>query len=328
MTQELILVIALALVFDFLNGMRDASNIVATMISSRAFSPGTALAIAAVAEFFGPFLFGVVVAKTIGDEIVQSDVLTLTVIASALVGAIVWNLITWYFGLPGSSSHALIGGLVGAVIAGAGIAAIKFGGLSKVLIALFAFPLIGFVSGFLMTRLIYFLVRNASPRVNDVFKRGQWFTALIMAFGQGTNDAQKTMGIIALSLVIGGILPSFQVPTWVVVVSAAAIAIGTSLGGWRLIRTLGGKFYKIRPVHSFSTQLSSAGVILAASLFGVPVSASQVVSSAIIGVGSAERASQVRWSVAEEIMMSWLITIPASGLLAAGVYWLVVSWRT
>ena len=328
MTQELILVIALALVFDFLNGMRDASNIVATMISSRAFSPGTALAIAAVAEFFGPFLFGVVVAKTIGDEIVQSDVLTLTVIASALVGAIVWNLITWYFGLPGSSSHALIGGLVGAVIAGAGIAAIKFGGLSKVLIALFAFPLIGFVSGFLMTRLIYFLVRNASPRVNDVFKRGQWFTALIMAFGQGTNDAQKTMGIIALSLVIGGVLPSFQVPTWVVVVSAAAIAIGTSLGGWRLIRTLGGKFYKIRPVHSFSTQLSSAGVILAASLFGVPVSASQVVSSAIIGVGSAERASQVRWSVAEEIMMSWLITIPASGLLAAGVYWLVVSWRT
>ena len=325
MTQELIIVIALALVFDFLNGMRDASNIVATMISSRAFSPGTALAITAVAEFIGPLLFGVVVARTIGDEIVQSDVLTLTVIAAALVGAILWNLITWYFGLPGSSSHALIGGMVGAVIAGAGFAAIKFGGLNKVLIALFAFPLIGFASGFLMTRLIYFLVRNATPRVNDVFKRGQWFTALIMAFGQGTNDAQKTMGIIALSLVIGGVLPSFQVPAWVVVISAAAIAIGTSLAGWRLIRTLGGKFYKIRPLHSFSTQLSSAGVILAASLFGVPVSASQVVSSAIIGVGSAERASKVRWSVAEEIMMSWLITIPASGLLAAGVYWLIVS---
>ena len=325
MTQELIIVIALALVFDFLNGMRDASNIVATMISSRAFSPGTALAITAVAEFIGPLLFGVVVARTIGDEIVQSDVLTLTVIAAALVGAIFWNLITWYFGLPGSSSHALIGGMVGAVIAGAGIAAIKFGGLNKVLIALFAFPLIGFAAGFLMTRLIYFLVRNASPRVNEVFKRGQWFTALIMAFGQGTNDAQKTMGIIALSLVIGGVLPSFQVPVWVIVVSAAVIAIGTSLAGWRLIRTLGGKFYKIRPLHSFSTQLSSAGVILAASLFGVPVSASQVVSSAIIGVGSAERASKVRWSVAEEIMMSWLITIPASGLLAAGVYWLIVS---
>jgi PiT family inorganic phosphate transporter len=323
MSQELIIVIALALVFDFLNGMRDASNIVATMISSRAFSPGTALGIAAVAEFFGPFLFGVVVARTIGDEIVQSEVLTLEVIAAALIGAITWNLVTWYFGLPGSSSHALIGGMVGAVIMGAGAGAIKFAGLNIVLIALFAFPLIGFVSGFLMTRLIYFLVRGATPRVNDLFKRGQWLTALVMAFGQGTNDAQKTMGIIALSLVIGGVLPEFEVPFWVVVVSAAAIALGTSLAGWRLIRTLGGKFYKIRPLHSFSTQLSSASVILAASLFGVPVSASQVVSSAIIGVGSAERASKVRWSVAEDIITSWLITIPASGLLAAGAYWLI-----
>jgi len=325
MSQELIIVITLALIFDFLNGMRDASNIVATMISSRAFSPRTALGIAAVAEFFGPFLFGVVVAKTIGDEIVQSNVLTLNVIASALIGAIVWNLITWYLGLPGSSSHALIGGMVGAVIVGAGLGAIKFGGLYKVLIALFTSPLIGFVIGFIMTRLIYFLVRGASPRINEFFKRGQLFTALAMAFGQGTNDAQKTMGIIALSLVIGGVLPSFQVPTWVVAVSAAAIAIGTSLGGWRLIRTLGGKFYKIRPLHSFSTQLSSAVVILTASFFGVPVSASQVVSSAIIGVGSAERVSKVRWSVAEDIITGWLITIPASGLLAAGVYWLIVN---
>jgi inorganic phosphate transporter, PiT family len=324
MSQELILVIALALVFDFLNGMRDASNIVATMISSRAFSAGTALGIAAVAEFLGPFLFGVVVAKTIGDGIIQSDVLTLQVIMAALIGAIAWNLLTWYFGLPGSSSHALIGGMVGAVVAGAGWAAIKFDGLNIVLIALFTFPLIGFGSGFLMTRLIYFLVRGATPRVNELFKRGQWLTALVMAFGQGTNDAQKTMGIIALSLVIGGVLPEFEVPFWVVAVSAAVIAIGTSLGGWRLIRTLGGKFYKIRPLHSFSTQLSSAGVILAASLFGVPVSASQVVSSAIIGVGSAERASKVRWSVAEDIIISWLITIPASGLLAAGVYWVIV----
>ncbi len=325
MSQELIIVIILALIFDFLNGMRDASNIVATMISSRAFSPRTALGIAAIAEFFGPFLFGVVVAKTIGNDIVQSDVLTVEVIGSALVGAIVWNLITWYFGIPGSSSHALIGGMVGAVIAGAGLSAIKFGGLYIVLIALFAAPLIGFFAGFLVTRLIYFLVRGATPRVNDVFKSGQWLTALVMAFGQGTNDAQKTMGIIVLSLVISGVLPAFQVPLWVIAVSAAAIGLGTSLGGWRLIRTLGGKFYKIRPLHSFSTQLSSAGVILAASLLGVPVSASQVVSSAIIGVGSAERVSKVRWSVAEEIILAWLITIPASGLLSAGMYWLIVN---
>jgi len=325
MSQELIIVIALALIFDFLNGVRDASNIVATMISSRAFSPRTAMGIAAIAEFLGPFLFGVVVAKTIGDEIVQSDILSLEVIASALVGAIVWNLVTWYFGIPGSSSHALIGGMIGSVLVGAGLDAIKLGGLYKVLIALFIFPVIGFASGFVITRLIYFSVRGASPRINEFFKRGQWITALVMAFGQGTNDAQKTMGIIALSLVIGGVLPSFQVPAWVVAVSAAAIAIGTSLGGWRLIRTLGGRFYKIRPLHSFSTQLSSAGVILAASLFGVPVSASQVVSSAIIGVGSSERVSKVRWSVAEDIITAWLITIPASGLLSAGVYWLIVT---
>jgi len=325
MSQELIITIVLALIFDFLNGMRDASNIVATMISSRAFSPRTALAIAAVAEFLGPFLFGVVVAKTIGDEIVQSNVLTLDVILSALMGAILWNLITWYFGIPGSSSHALIGGMVGAVMVGAGLGAIKFAGLNKVLIALFASPLIGFIVGFIMTRLIYLLARGASPRINTFFKRGQLITAVAMAFSHGTNDAQKTMGIITLSLVIGGVLPAFQVPFWVIAVSAGAIAIGTSLAGWRLIRTLGGKFYKIRPLHSFSTQLSSAGVILAASFFGVPVSTSQVVSSAIIGVGSAERASKVRWSVAEEIITAWLITIPASGLLSAGIYWLIVN---
>ncbi|HJR81236.1 MAG TPA: inorganic phosphate transporter [Anaerolineales bacterium] len=325
MSQELIIVIALTLTFGFLNGIMDASNIVATMISSRAFSPRTALGIAAVAEFLGPFLFGVVLAETIGDEIVQSEILTLSVIASALVGAIGWNLITWYFGIPSSSSHALIGGLIGAVLVGAGIGALKFDGLNRVLIALFTSPLIGFIVGFLMLRLIYFLARNATPGINNFFKRSQLITAVALAFSHGTNDAQKTMGIIALSLVIDGVLPSFQVPTWVVAVSAAAIAIGTSLGGWRLIRTLGGKFYKIRPVHSFSTQLTSALVILSASFIGVPVSTSQIVSSAIIGVGSAERVSQVRWSVAEEIITAWFITIPASGLLAAAVQWLITN---
>jgi len=325
MSQELIIVIALALIFDFLNGMRDASNIVATMISSRAFGPRTALSMTAVAEFLGPFLFGVVVAKTIGDEIVQSSVLTLSVIAAALIGAIIWNLVTWFFGIPGSSSHALIGGMVGAVIMGAGLSAIKFAGLNKVLIALFASPLVGFIVGFIVTRIIYFLARGATPGINSFFKRGQLVTALAMAFSHGTNDAQKTMGIITLSLVIGGVLPAFQVPMWVIAVSAAAIALGTSLGGWRLIRTLGGKFYKIRPVHSFSTQLSSSVVILSASLFGVPVSTSQIVSSAIIGVGSSERVSKVRWSVAGDIITAWLITIPASALLSMGVYWLIMN---
>lgn len=325
MSQELLIVIGLALLFGFLNGLRDSSNVVATMISSRAFHHQTALAITAVAEFFGPFLFGVVVAKTIGDQVVQSRVLTLDSIAACLIGAILWNLITSFFGLPGSSSHALIGGMVGAVIMEAGLGAIKLAGLYKVLLALFTSPLVGFAFGFLVTRLIYFLARNATPRINDFFKNAQFLTAIALASSHGANDSQKTMGIIALSLVIGGALPSFQVPIWVVAASAAVIALGTSFGGWRLIRTLGGKFYKIRPLHSFSTQLTSAIVILSASLFGVPVSISQVVSSAIIGVGSSERLSKVRWSVAGDIAVSWIITIPASGLLSAGVYWLIVN---
>jgi PiT family inorganic phosphate transporter len=323
MPTELLLIIALALLFDFLNGIHDSSNIVATMISSRAFRPQTALAMTALAEFLGPFLFGVAVATTIGDEVALSGAITLHAITACLVGAVAWNLLTWFLGLPSSSSHALIGGLVGAVAAGAGFGAIKVSGLEKVLVALFTSPLIGFIFGFIVMRFIFFLVRGASPRINEFFKRAQIVTALGMAFSHGTNDAQKTMGIIALSLVVGGVLPEFKVPLWVVAASAGAIALGTSLGGWRLIRTLGGKFYKIRPVHSFASQLTSGIVILAASLAGGPVSTTQVVSSAIIGVGSAERWSKVRWSVAGDILTAWFITIPATALVSAGIYWLI-----
>jgi len=324
MPPELIVVILLALVFDFLNGVHDSSNIVATMIASRAFSPRSALALTAVANFLGPFLFGVAVATTIGDEVAQSSALNIDVIIACLIGAIFWNILTWFLGIPSSSSHALIGGMVGAVIAGAGFGSIKLHGLEKVLIALFASPVIGFVFGFLLTRVVYFLARAATPEVNWFFKKGQLITALAMAFSHGTNDAQKTMGIITLSLVISGYINEFHVPTWVVAMSAAAIGLGTALGGWRLIRTLGGKFYKIRPVHGFSTQLTSGLVILGASFFGLPVSTSQVVSSAIIGVGSSERLGKVRWSVAQEIVAAWFITIPASALVAAGFYWLIV----
>ncbi len=327
MSPELILVIILAVVFDFLNGVHDSSNIVATMIASRAFTPRAALALTATAEFSGPFLFGVTVATTIGDEIAQANVLNLDVIVACLFGAIMWNLLTWFLGIPSSSSHALIGGMVGAVVTGAGFGALKLHGLQKVLIALIASPLIGFAVGFMITRLIYFLARNATPDVNRFFKKGQFVTALGMAFSHGTNDAQKTMGIITLSLVIGGYLTEFRVPFWVIGISAGAIALGTALGGWRLIRTLGGKFFKIRPVHSFSTQLSSGIVILTASVFGLPVSTSQVVSSAIIGVGSSERFGKVRWSVAQEIVTAWFITIPASALVSAFIYWLITIMR-
>lgn len=324
MPVELLVVIALASIFEFLNGMRDSSNIVATMISSRAFSPRRALTLTAVAEFLGPFLFGVTVAKTIGDDIVNSQLITLDVLIGCLSGAIIWNVITWYFGIPSSSSHALIGGLLGAVIVSTGLSTVKLAGINKVLLALFVSPVIGFVVGFLFLRVLYFLVRDTTPSISEFFKRAQLFTAVGLAFSHGTNDAQKTMGIITLSLVIGGALERFDVPLWVIVLSAGAMAIGTGVGGWRLIRTLGGKFYKIRPVHGFATQATSALIILAASLVGLPVSTTQVVSSAIIGIGASERFAKVRWGVAGDILTAWLITIPASGLFSAGIYWSIV----
>ena len=319
----LIVLIALALVFDFLNGLHDSSNIVATMISSRAIQPRTALMMTAAAEFAGPFIFGVAVANTIGHEIVQSENLSIVVIIAALISAISWNVLTWLLGIPSSSSHAIIGGIIGAVIVGAGFQAILMSGVLKVLITLFLSPVIGFVCGMIIANFTYLLSWKATPRVNGLFKRLQIVTSLGLALSHGTNDAQKTMGIITLGLVISGVIPSFQVPGWVVFVCAAAIALGTSVGGWQLIRTLGSKFYKIRPVHGFNSQITSAAVILTASLVGGPVSTTQVVSTAIMGVGAAERLSKVRWGVAGEIASAWLFTIPATALLAAGIYWII-----
>jgi PiT family inorganic phosphate transporter len=317
----IIAVIVLALFFDFLNGIHDSSNVVATMISSRALSPRLALAMTAVANFIGPFIFGVAVANTIGHEIVAAQAINTEVLLAALVSAILWNLLTWYLGFPSSSSHALIGGFIGAVVMDAGWQAIKIAGLEKILIALFTSPIIGFIIGYLLLRLILLLSWKASPGINRLFKRGQVFTALALALSHGTNDAQKTMGIITLALVTGGYLEVFAVPTWVIVVCAGMIALGTAVGGNRLIKTLGGKFYKIRPVDGFAAQLASAVVILSASLVGGPVSTTQVVSSAIMGVGAAERVNKVRWGVAQEIATAWLLTIPATALVAAGFYW-------
>ena len=325
MSPELILVIILALVFEFLNGMRDSSNIVATMISSRAFTPRVALGITAAAEFAAPFLFGTVVAKTVGDSIVDSNVLTLKMVIACLIGTLIWNLITWFFGIPSSSTHALIGGMLGSIFVAVGVDAIKFNGVYRVIFALFASPVLGFAVGFLVLRIIYLLSWSASPNINGFFRQGQIVTALSLAFSYGTNDAQKTMGIITLSLVISGVLREFLVPIWVIVVSAMAMTQGSFFGGWRMIRTLGAKFYKIRPVHSFAAQMTSAFVILSASLVGVPVSTTQIVSSGIVGVGSSERFGKVRWSVVSDILTAWVITIPVSGLISAGIYWFIVN---
>jgi PiT family inorganic phosphate transporter len=322
MTIIIILVI-LALAFDLLNGIHDSSNIVATMISSRAFSPQVALGITAICEFSGPFIFGVAVAKTIGHEIIAADAISLEVLIAALAGAILWNVLTWFLGIPSSSSHAIVGGLLGAVLVGAGAQAVQLQGIGKVLIALFTSPIIGLVFGFVITKLVYLLIARASVGINVVFKRGQIVTAMALALSHGANDAQKSMGIITLALVIGGYLQSFDVPLWVVFACSLMIALGTSLGGWRLIRTLGGKFYKIRPIDGFSAQLASAIVILGNSLLGGPVSTTQVVSSAIMGVGAGERVNKVRWGVASEILIAWFLTIPATALVAAGIYWMI-----
>jgi PiT family inorganic phosphate transporter len=324
MTPILLAVIILALAFDFLNGVHDSSNVVATMISSRALSPRMALGTTAVANFVGPLIFGVAVADTIGHEIVDPATISLQVVMAALLSAIAWDILTWILGFPSSSSHAIIGGILGAVIAAAGWNVIERPGLEKVVLTLFTSPLVGFVVGFILLKVILALSRNATPGINQAFKRSQIVTGIALALSHGTNDSQKTMGIITLALVTGGYLKVFAVPFWVILLCASMIALGTAVGGWRLIRTLGAKIFKIRPVDGFASQLASTGVIITASLLGGPVSTTQVVGSAIMGVGSAERANKVRWGVAQEIAVAWLLTIPASAVLAACLYWVLV----
>ena len=327
MEPLLIVLIILALGFDFLNGVHDSSNIVATMISSRALPPRLAMTITAVAEFCGPFIFGVAVAKTIGDEIVVTgaidDSTLIVALVAALVAAIFWNLFTWFMGFPSSSSHALIGGLIGAVAMCAGWSSIRLDGVEKVLLTLLTSPFIGLIVGFFITRIIMLLAWNATPKINGFFKKGQVLTAIALALSHGANDAQKSMGIITLGLVTTGMIDTFDVPKWVIFLCASMIALGTSVGGWKLIKTLGAKFYRIRPIDGFSTQITAAVVILSASLIGGPVSTTQVVSSAIMGVGSAERVNKVRWGVMKEIATAWLLTIPITGLIGAGTFWLI-----
>lgn len=317
------ILIGLALIFDFLNGFHDSANVVATMISSRAMTPTAALIIATAANFIGPFVFGVAVAKTIGQDVASPDSITIAVVLAALLSASIWNLLTWFFGIPSSSSHALIGGIVGAVLVGTGFQALKMEGMVLVTVALFLSPVLGYVLGQIVMRISMWAVRNASPKANLFFKYAQIPTAFTLALSHGTNDAQKTMGIITMGLVVLGYQESFIVPWWVILASATAIGIGTASGGWRIIHTLGGKFYRIRPIHSFASQLSSMVVILTASLFGGPVSTTHVVSSSILGVGAAQRRSQVRWGVMSDILIAWFLTVPASAGIAALLYFLI-----
>lgn len=320
MSLEFALFLALALLFDFLCGVNDSGNLAAMLISSRALPPRLALLLTALAAFAGPFLLGLAVATTLGGEVVRAAHTTLTMLSVALLAAILWNRWTVAWGVPSSASHALVGGLLGAVWVGAGREAILLPGVGKVLLALFLSPLLGLVVGFLFTRLVFFFAQAATPAINTFFKRAQVLVAVTFALGYGANDAQKTMGIITLGLVVGGWLPTFEVPRWVIVVSAGAIALGVFSGGWRVIHTLGQRFYRIKPLDGFCAQTASAGVVLGASVLGGPVSSTQVVSAAILGVGAAERPNKVRWGLAGEIGLAWGVTLPATALLSAGLY--------
>jgi len=317
----LVFFVAIALIFDFLNGFHDSANVVATSIASRAIPPRVALSMAALTDFIGPFLFGVAVATTIGNEVINQEAVTVPVALAALSSAIVWNILTWRLGIPSSSSHALIGGFVGAAIAGYGLSAIRLEGMLKVVIGLFVSPFLGLFLGWLVMRIVWSLGKSMTPRANVFFLRSQYLSTMGLGLSHGANDAQKTMGILTLGLVAFGILPEFAVPTWVILASASAISLGTFFGGWRLIRTMGAGFYRVRPLHAFSSQVASFGVIIGAALWGAPVSTTQVISSSIVGAGSAERINKVRWGVATQIVSAWMLTIPFTGLLGALMYW-------
>jgi len=315
--------VTIALAFGFFNGLHDSSNVVATVISTRALSPRRALWLAAIANGVGPLIFGVAVATTIGHEVVAEEAVTLSVVYASLLAAIAWNVVTLLVGIPSSTSHALIGGIVGAVWAGFGVDSILMGGVTKILLALFLSPILGMITGYYIVKLSYFLAQGATPHVNIWFKRGQLLTATTLALSHGTNDAQKTMGIIALGLVATGTINTFSIPTWVILASAVAMGAGTLFGGWSLIRTLGGRFYRVRPVHGFGAQTASSAVILGAALLGGPVSTTHVVSSAIVGAGTADRISKVRWGVFNNIVLSWFLTIPAAAAMGALLYLLI-----
>jgi len=320
-TWALVAVICLAVLFDYINGFHDTANAIATSVSTRALRPSHAIAMSASFNFIGA-LAGTAVAKTIGAGLVESTDTDMVVISAALIGAIAWNLFTWRLGIPSSSSHALIGGLLGASAAAAGLQSWNVEGIiTRVLIPLVTSPLIGFAVAYAFMVVLLNVFRRANPQnVNGRFRRLQVVSAGFMAFSHGSNDAQKTMGIMTLALFTAGVIPTFEVPLWVIIVAASAISLGTAAGGWRIIKTMGTKVVKLDPIHGFAAETTAASVILTASHFGIPVSTTHVISSAIMGVGASDRFNAVRWAVARDIGVAWALTLPASGTVAAIAY--------
>jgi PiT family inorganic phosphate transporter len=314
-----IIVVALAIIFDYINGFHDTANAIATSISTKALTPKAAILIAASLNFLGA-LSGTAVAATIGKGIVAPEVVTSDVLIAALIGAIFWNLFTWYFGIPSSSSHALIGGLMGSVIGSFGIQQVKWYGFGKILAGLILSPILGLIIGGVIMIVLFWIFSGASPAViNNKFRKLQILSACMASFAHGSNDAQKTMGIITLTLFSGGLIGSFDVPLWVKASCALAMAAGTAFGGWKIIRTMGGKIFRIEPINGFAADFTASAIIWGASLLGVPVSTTHVVSSSIMGVGAAKRLTGVRWNIARQILIAWVVTIPSSALVAAGI---------
>lgn len=319
----LVILVVLALTFDFVNGFNDTANAIATSVSTKAISPRNAILIAASLNFLGA-LSGTAVAAKIGKSIVAPDNVTGMVLCCALVGAITWNLITWRFGIPSSSSHALIGGLIGGVVAGFGFDKVLWGGFGTIFAGLVITPIVGVLGGSLIMTLLFWLFRGAAPaRTNNTFRKLQKLSACMASFAHGSNDAQKSMGIITLALLSSNVIHTFTVPLWVKAACAAAMAAGTAIGGWRIIRTMGGKIFRIEPINGFAADFTSSTVIFAASHLGVPVSTTHVVSSSIMGVGAAKRLKGVRWNIARQIVIAWFITIPSAALVSILVYKLI-----
>jgi len=316
----LCLVIVAALIFDYINGFHDTANAIATCVSTRALSVKAAIIMAATLNFAGAMI-STKVATTIGKGIVDGSNVTQMVVLAGVTGAIVWNLITWYYGLPSSSSHAIIGGIVGAVFAHAGVNDLKLAGLKKIVLALLISPVLGTTIGFIFMLIIYRIFRNHAPSgLNKNFRRLQIVSAAFMAFSHGTADAQKSMGVITMALLSYGYITTFKVPWEVMVACATAMALGTAAGGWRIIKTVGRDFVKLQPVHGFCVETASAGVILGASAFGMPTSTTHVITSTILGVGLSKRLTAVNWKVAQRILVAWILTIPASALVSYLTY--------
>ena len=320
----LVTIVVVALIFDYTNGFHDTANAIATSVSTRALSPRVAVLMAAILNMVGA-LVSTDVAKTVGEGLVNTDLVTLPLVLAALIGAVVWNFTTWHFGIPSSSSQALFGGLIGAMIASAGLSGVLWGGVfDKVILPMLGSPALGFIGAwFLMTGLTWLVYRWPPAPVNRWFRLLQPVSAGFMAFSHGGNDAQKTMGVITLALFASGQIDTFTIPLWVKVACALVMAFGTYSGGWRIIHTLGSKVIKLDPIHGFAAETSAASVIQLATHFGIPVSTTHTITAAIMGVGSTQRLSAVRWGVAGNIATAWVLTLPASALVAGLVYLLI-----